>query len=101
MNIQDEFKNIILKEIGIESMSQEMQDKILEKLGGNIMKRISLAVLKALPEEAQPEFEIISASGDDIKMQEFLRNKISGLDNLVQKTIKDTIEEYKQMAEIK
>jgi len=100
MNIQDEFKNIILKEIGIESMSQEMQDKILEKLGGNIMKRISLAVLKALPEEAQPEFETISASGDDIKMQEFLRSKISGLEDLVQKTMKNTIEEYKQMAGI-
>jgi hypothetical protein len=101
MNIQDELKNTILKEIGIESAPQEIQDKILEKLGGNIIKRISLVVLRALPAEAQPEFEKISAGGDEIKLREFLKNTIPNFEELTRKTIRETIDEYKEIAGIK
>jgi len=78
-------------------ISRELID--LEKR--NIIKRISLAVLKALPEEARPEFEKISGSGDEIKIQEFFKNTIPNFEELMHKTIKETIEEYKQIAGIK
>jgi hypothetical protein len=101
MITKEELRQIILKDLRMDSLSVEIQDKILEKLGGNIIKRISLAVLKALPEEARPEFEKISESGDEIKMQEFFKNTVPNFEELMSKTIKETIEEYKQMAEIK
>jgi len=101
MITKEELRQIILKDLRMDSLSVEIQDKILEKLGGNIIKRISLAVLKALPEEARPEFEKISGSGDEIKIQEFFKNTIPNFEELMYKTIKETIEEYKQIAGIK
>ncbi len=100
MDLQ-ELKQIIIKEIGIATLSSDAQDKILEKLGGNIVKRLSLAILKNLPEEARPEFEKISAAGDEIKLREFLKNTIPNFEELTQKTIKETIDEYKKIAGIK
>ncbi len=101
MITKEELRQIILKDLKIDSLSMEVQDKILEKLGGNIIKRITLAVLKNLPEEARPEFEKINESGDEIKMQEFFKNTIPNFEELMHKTIKETIEEYKQMAGVK
>ncbi len=101
MITKEELRQIILKDLKIDSLPIEVQDKILEKLGGNIIKRITLAVLKNLPEEARPEFEKLSEAGDEIKMQEFFRNTIPNFEELTQKTIKETINEYKEIAGIK
>ncbi len=100
MDLQ-ELKQTIIKEIGIADLPLASQDRILEKLGGNIVKRLSLAVLKNLPEEAKSEFEKISASGDEIKLQEFFKNTIPNFEELTQKTIRETIDEYKEIAGIK
>lgn len=100
MDLQ-ELKQTIMKEIGIVALPSDIQDKILEKLGSNIIKRLTLAILKNLPEEARPEFEKISASGDEIKLQEFFKNTIPNFEELTQKTIKETIDEYKEIAGIK
>jgi hypothetical protein len=96
-----ELKEIIIKEIGLVALPPDVQDKILEKLGGNIVKRLTLAVLKNLPEEARPEFEKLSDSGDEIKLQEFFKKTIPNFEELTQKTIKETIDEYKEIAGIK
>jgi len=101
MITQQELRQIILKDLAIGHLPIETQDKILEKLGENITKRITLAVLENLPEDAQSEFDVISASGDDIKMQEFLKSKIPGIEELIQKTIQFTINEFKEIAGIK
>ncbi len=82
-------------------LSFDAQDKILEKLGENIVKRITLVVLENLPEEARPEFDAISESGDQKKLQEFLKTQVNGLEELIHGTIKKTIEEFKKTAGIK
>lgn len=98
---QEELRQIILRDLGIGSLPLASQDKILEKLGGNITKRITLAVLENLPEKAREEFDFISESGDDMKMQDFLKSQISNFEELIQKTIKFTIGEFKELAGIK
>lgn len=101
MITQEEIKQVILKDLAIGYLPIEAQDRILEKLGENIAKRITLAVLENLPEDTRPEFDAISATGDEIKMQEFLKSKISNIEELIQKTIQFTINEFKEIAGIK
>jgi hypothetical protein len=101
MLTQQELRQTILKNLAIGHLSIEIQDKILEKLGENITKRITIAVLENLPEDAQSEFDLISTTGDEIKMQEFLKSKIPGVEELIQKTIQFTINEFKEIAGIK
>ena len=101
MITQEELRQIILKDLKIGHLSSDAQDKILEKLGENIVKRITLVVLENLPEEARPEFDTISESGDQKKLQEFLKSQIPNIEELLQKTIQLTINEFKEMARIK
>lgn len=101
MITQEELRQIILKDLEIGHLPADAQDKILEKLGENITKRITLAVLENLPESARPEFEVISQSGNQEKMQEFLKSQISNIKELLQKTIQFTINEFKEMAGVK
>ena len=101
MLTKEELRQIILRDLGIGSLPLDVQDKILEKLGGNIIKRITLAVLENLPEGARGEFDIISESGNDEKMRGFLKSQIPNFEELIQKTIKFTIEEFKELAGIK
>jgi len=101
MITQEELRKIILKDLKIDFLKPEIQDEILAKLGENIIKRISLVVLEALPEEARAEFDNISQSGDQEKMQQFLKAQIPDFEKLIYETIKKTIEEYKMLAGIK
>ena len=101
MITQEELRQIILKDLEIGYLPADAQDKILEKLGENIIKRITLAVLENLPESARSEFDVISQSGNQEKMQEFLKLQIPNIEELLQKTIQFTINEFKEMAGVK
>lgn len=97
MITQEEIRQIILNNLEIGSLPLDIQDKILEKLGANIIKKLTLTILKNLPEEVIPEFEKLSDSGDEIKLQEFLKSRIPNLEILIRETIKATIDEYKEI----
>lgn len=101
MVTKEELRKIILDNLKIGSLPLDAQDKILEKLGGNIIKRITLATLENLPEKARDEFDAISESGDQIKMQEFLKSQIPNFEKLIRETIKFTIDEFKELSGIK
>lgn len=101
MITQKELRQIILKDLEIGSLPLDIQDKILEKLGSNILKRLVLVILKNLPEEMKVEFEKLSEGGDEIKLREFFKNTIPNFEELTQKTIKETIDEYKEITGIK
>lgn len=101
MVTKEELRQIILDDLKIGSLPLDAQDKILEKLGGNIIKRITLATLENLPEKARGEFDAISENGDQEKMQEFLKSQITNFEELIQKTIKFTINEFKELSGIK
>jgi len=87
--------------LGISKFPQDVQEQIVTRLGENITKRIMLALLKNLPEDKMGEFDEVQKSGDDEKMQAFLRENVPNVDELVQKTTQDTIAAFKEKAGIK
>ena len=100
MMTQEELNKIIAKDLAIEHLPVDTQNKIFEKLGENIMKRVALVVMEKLPEDARAEFDAVSASGDETKVQEFLTSKIPNLGALIQESIQSTIDEFKTLAGI-
>ncbi len=101
MITQEELRKIILKDLALDSLSAEVQEKILTKLGENIIKRIALAVLENIPENARSEFDNLSQAANPEKMREFLKTWIPNFEELTQNTIKKTVEEFKALAKIK
>lgn len=96
-----DFKQLIIKELAIENFPPETQERILVKVGENIMKRVTLAFLDNLPEKDRPQFEDLSRAGDAIALQNFLRSRIVNADGLAKKTMQETIGEFKELAGIK
>lgn len=96
-----DFKQLIIKELAIDNFPPEAQERILVKVGENIMKRITLVLLENLPEKNRPQFESLSHAGDAITLQNFLKFNIADADDLIKKTIQETIREFKKLAGIK
>ncbi|MBI5046007.1 MAG: hypothetical protein HZC14_03365 [Candidatus Niyogibacteria bacterium] len=96
-----DFKQLIIKELAIENFPPEARERILVKVGENIMKRVTLVLLENLPEKNRPQLETLSQAGDAIALQNFLKSNIIDADDLVKKTIQEAIREFKELAGIK
>lgn len=96
-----DFKQLIIKELAIENFPSEARERILVKVGENIMRRVTLVLLENVPEKNRPQLETLSQVGDAIALQNFLKFNIAGADDLIKETIQETIREFKELAGIK
>lgn len=94
-------KEVLVRELGIGNLLPQDRDEIVASLGESVLKNIMMKVLETLPESAQAEFGAVSESGDPDKLQIFLKEKISNLDELIQGAIKEVVDRYKELAGVK
>ncbi len=100
--MDEEQKNNLLKEFGIEELPEETQNKVIVAMTETLIKKLTLRILEELPEDDMEEFEKIQDSGDNEKVEQFLREKLLNYDALVEevsvefkKDIKGHIENLK------
>lgn len=91
MNNQ-ELRDILIKELGIDGLPEEAQDEIVAKLGEVILKSLTVAIFEKLPNDARTEFERISAKGDHSLIQEFLEENVPDLHTLMEEEVKKVLE---------
>lgn len=80
----DGYSKQIISELGIESDTPDAQAELISAIGENIMMRLTLEILKILPESEHPKFDSFMGSGDIIGLREFLRPFIPDFDRFVQ-----------------
>lgn len=97
---KDELIKKITDELDISDISKEMRDKIITKLGENILKKLTIQVFDEIPKEEHGELKTILGSGNMDNAYKFLNDKISNFDDFVSKSAKSTIDEFKKMANI-
>jgi len=95
MNDQ-ELRVTLVKELGIEELPDEAQDAIVSKLGEVILKSVTLAIFEKLPEEARQEFDAISVTGDQARIQEFLGRTVPDMDLLMEEELKKTLLAFRE-----
>lgn len=88
-------RNLIAKELGVEDAPEDVKDELMIKIGENIMKRTTLAILKRLTTEEQGEFEKIASTGDYQTAYDFASSKIDGFQEFIKK------EAVQEMLELK
>ena len=67
MITQKEITQNMASQLGISGMPEDKQKIVIAKLGENITKRITIAILKNLPEEARTEFDSIQDEKNEEK----------------------------------
>ena len=81
----EEVTQRMLQELGIHNSAKEQQEKLLVMLGENLLQRIMLELLTALPESARDEFESYVGSGDFEGMRKFVDKHVQNADELMQR----------------
>ncbi len=96
MNNQ-ELRDILIKELGIEGLPEEAQDEIVGKLGEVILKSLTVAIFEKLSNDARADFERISSRGDHDLIQEFLEENVPDLHLLMEEEVKKTLENFTKL----
>ena len=94
MNNQD-IRDVLLKELDLVGIPPEAQNQVISKLGEIILKSLVVTIYEHLLPEARKEFDIISASGDQKQIQEFLEQNIPRVNELMEAEISKTINAFK------
>ena len=79
----DDFAKQIIEELDIGEMPQAFQLEMIMMLGKNVVSRVILEILKALPESEHATFESFMDSGDLDGLRLFLSKYIPDLDAFV------------------
>lgn len=99
--LKDDLAQVVIREFGIESESDEAKAYLIGKLGENIMGRVMLGVHDVLPETKRKEFETLLESGNPAALEKFIYPYIPNFDLFVQEEAQKEIsrtKEYMQKA---
>ncbi len=91
-----ELRDILIAELGIGELPLEAQNEIVSKLGEIILKSVTVAIFEKLPQEARAEFEAITDSGDNERVQEFLAKNIPDMPALMEAEVKRVLLSFKE-----
>ena len=89
-------KNLLVRELKLETLSPEAQDKIMLKLGEIINRRIALMVATLVSESLWPQFEVAQKNGG-ASLTQFLRAHIQDLERHLKSEVIATMNEYKSL----
>jgi hypothetical protein len=97
MNNQ-ELRDILIKELGIENLSGEAQDEIVAKIGEMVLKSLTASIFEKLTPSAKEEFNRISAAGNPAAIQGFLEENAPGIHEMMAEELKKTLASFKEKA---
>lgn len=90
-NMQDNAMAQLVKDLGIEALPKDQQNELIIKMTEVLLKRIFIETMDRLSEEDRLEYEKITEvqDVDQEKVAEFLKQKISGYDEMINTIIED------------
>ncbi len=79
----------IVKELGLDTLSEEKQSEILGKIGQIIFQAVLIRLLAILDEKDKDEFDELLAekAGEEGVIMEFLQGRVANLDEIVKEEI--------------
>ena len=93
MNNQ-ELREILIKELGIEGLPEEAQDEIVSKLGEVILKSLTVAIFEKIPSDKREDFDRVTAKGDHDLIQEFLETHVPDMHTLMEEEVQKTLQTF-------
>ncbi|MCL5017566.1 MAG: hypothetical protein M1155_02830 [Patescibacteria group bacterium] len=93
MDLAQELKN----SLNLEKLSQSEQEEIISDFGETLLKRIILRIYEVLSEQDKKDLEILTG-GDEEKINEFLKNKVSNIEQIRNEELSALISDFKEFA---
>lgn len=94
----DEIKKTIIDELGLTDLPEDKKEQLIIKMTEVVLKRIFVETMGKLSESDQDAYEkLIDDKVESEKLEGFLKEKISGYDEMVAKIINEFKEEMKKV----
>jgi hypothetical protein len=89
-NAQSQALNQLIKDLGIDTLSQDKQNELIIKMTEVLLKRIFLETMEKLGESGREEYEKMSEGEvEPEQVEAFFKEKISNYDEMVQQIIEE------------
>jgi hypothetical protein len=99
MTEKNSVQKTIIDELGLSDLPEDKKEQLVLKMTEAVLKRIFLETMEKLSEKEQEEYaKMIDEDATPQDLETFLREKISGYDEMVQKTIADFKEQMKAVS---
>jgi hypothetical protein len=99
MTEKNSVQKTIIDELGLSDLPEDKKEQLVLKMTEAVLKRIFLETMEKLSEKEQEEYaKMIDENATPQELETFLREKISGYDEMVQKTIADFKEQMKAVS---
>ena len=85
----------IIKELGLDTASEEEKNQILVKVTDSLLKRLLVRAYEVLNETDRAEFERLTTAGDQAAIEVFLKTKLPNLDQVRDEEMQNLIAEMK------
>lgn len=95
MNNQ-ELRETLIKELGIENLSGEAQDEVVSKIGEMILKSVTASIFEKLTPSAKEDFNKISATGSSAAIQDFLEENAPGIHEMMEAELRKTLQGFRE-----
>jgi hypothetical protein len=86
----------LIRELGLEGVSEKMQEEILTEMTELLLKRLALKVFEALPEEEIAQLRTFIKGGQWNQVDEFFRQKLPNYENLLKETVVEFKDDMKE-----
>ena len=95
---QTQIQKELIEELGLSSLPQDKQEELLIKMTEVLLKRIFVETMEKLNDADRETYgKMIDENSDAQTVGDFLKEKIVGYDEMVQKVIVSFKEEMKQV----
>jgi len=89
-NAQSEALGQLIKDLGIDTLSQDKQSELIIKMTEVLLKRIFLETMEKLGEQGRDEYEKMSQGEvDPQQVETFFKEKINNYDGMVEKIVEE------------
>ncbi len=87
----------LAKELGLDNLPQDKQQKLLIKMTEALLKRIFLETMEKLDEKGRTGYQkLVEQGAEPQKIEDFLESNIHNYENIIQGVIDDFKEEMKK-----
>lgn len=92
----DKIQQNIIKELGLEELSEEDRADIVISMSESVLKRIAVNVLEKLSDADREEFEKLQENASPDQIDAFLQSKIENYEQIVEDTVIEFKNEMKE-----
>lgn len=85
----------VAKELGIESLSSDKQNELLDRMTETVMKQVFLGLSDKMGDDGTEGFDAVLKEGDQKKIEEYIRRYVPEPDVFVKETVKEFVRAVK------